>query len=105
MAVSNCARDALTFLFYLRRELADGRLPGPQTVYFGAPYQVRLAFGGQQTVQVNDQPAEAERVTAAVKGPSSEATIEMFFSHDAARTPVLVRVPLAAGSFSLELER
>jgi len=105
MEVSNCARDALTFLFYLRHELADGRLPRPQTVYFGAPYQVRLEFGGEQTVRVNDQPAVAERVMAAVKGPSSDATIEMFFATDAARTPLLVRVPLAAGRFSLELER
>lgn len=105
IAIPACPRDALAFLYYLRHELSAGRLPGPQTVYFGAPYQVRLAFGGRQMVRVNDEPAEADRVTASVEGPASQLTIELYFSRDADRTPVLVRLPLPAGSFSMELVR
>lgn len=105
VAISGCVRDALTFLYYLRHELANGRLPSPETVYFGGPYQVHLEFGGRQTVRVSEQPTQADRITASLKGPASQSTIEMFFAPDAARTPLMVRVPLAAGSFSMELQR
>lgn len=105
MQIGGCVRDALTFLYYLRHELANGRLPAPETVYFGGPYQVRIEFGGRKTVRVNEQAADADRITASLKGPASQSTIEMFFAHDAARTPLLVRVPLATGSFSMELLR
>jgi len=101
--VPACPHDALTFLFFIRRELAGGRVPGPQTVYFGAPYQVRLEFGGVQTVRVNDAATRAERVLATYKGPASGSTFEMYFAPDAVRTPVLVRATLPAGTFTLEL--
>jgi hypothetical protein len=103
MQFSGCARDALAFLYYMRRELAQGRIPAPQTVYFGAPYQVRLEYGGAQAVRANEKPYTADRVLVSFKGPASQTTFEMFFAQDAARTPVIVRVPLALGSFSMEL--
>jgi hypothetical protein len=40
-----------------------------------------------------------------VQGPASEITFEMFFARDAARTPLVIRVPLSPGMFSLELAR
>jgi hypothetical protein len=100
-----CTRDALTFLYYLRHELSQGRLPPPETIFFGAPYQVRLEYGGVQTVRVNDHSYEAERLRATVKGPASEISFEIFFTNDPARVPVLVRVPFSLGTFSLELVR
>ena len=48
---------------------------------------------------------EADRLTASLKGPSSDINFEVFFLKDAARTPALVRVPLAMGTFSMELVR
>ncbi|MGD0015268.1 MAG: DUF3108 domain-containing protein [Bryobacteraceae bacterium] len=105
LSVPACSRDGLTFFYYLRRELSQGRLPGPQTVYFGAPYQVRLEYGGPQAIRVNDRPMDAERVTVSYKGPASQGAFELYLSRDAARTPVMVRVPLAVGAFSMELVR
>ncbi|HVX67512.1 MAG TPA: DUF3108 domain-containing protein [Bryobacteraceae bacterium] len=105
LTVPACPHDALAFLYYLRRELANGRLPGPQTVYFGAPYQVRLEFGGLRPVRVNDEPVETERVVASFKGPASNSSVEMYFARDAVRTPVLVRLALQAGTFTMELVR
>jgi hypothetical protein len=32
-------------------------------------------------------------------------TVEIFFAKDAARTPLLARIPLALGSFTVELIR
>lgn len=103
LEVPACPHDALTFLYFLRRELAAGRVPGPQTVYFGAPYQIRLEFGGVQTVRVSDANTQAERVVATYKGPASGSTFEMYFARDAVRTPVLVRATLPGGTFTLEL--
>jgi Protein of unknown function (DUF3108) len=101
----SCGKDALAFLYYVRRELSQGRMPPPQTVFLGAPYEIRLAFAGTQSIRVGEKQVEADRVTASVKGSASEISFEVFFLKDAARTPALVRVPLALGTFSMELVR
>ncbi len=100
---SGCARDALAFLYYLRHELAQGRVPAPQTVYFGGPYQIKVAYGGTQSVRANDKPYMADRIIASFKGPASSTTFDLFFARDASRTPIIIRVPFALGSFSMEL--
>ena len=101
--IGGCARDALDFVFWVRRELSQGRVPPPQTVLFGSSYQVRLEYGGVQTVAVNDKRREADRVAVYSKGPASELNFEVFFARDPARTPLVVRVPFALGIFSMEL--
>ena len=103
--LSQCGRDALTFLYFARRELGQGRVPPHENIVFGGAYQVRLEYTGEQTVKANDKPFTADRVIATVKGPASENTFEMFFARDAARTPLVIRVPLSLGMFSLELAR
>jgi hypothetical protein len=105
MPTPSCARDALAYLYHVRTELAQGRIPAAQPVFYGAPYQIRLEYGGTQKVRVNDAMVEADRMVANLKGPASEHTFEMYFARDTARTPVLVKVPLAMGSFSMELVR
>ena len=105
MRAANCARDALTYLAYMRRELTEGRLPEQQTVYFGAPYKVDLNYRGQETVQVGGAPVSADRVDVQVHGPASEVNFTAFFARDAVRTPVLFRVPLQNGVFSMELQK
>jgi hypothetical protein len=105
LKTSACAKDALTYVFYLRRELVSGRLPQSQSVYYGAGYQVRAQYAGTQTMQVRGAAAETDRVTASIKGPSSSITVDLFFARDAVRTPVLIQAPLAMGKFSLELAR
>jgi hypothetical protein len=80
-------------------------VPASQTVYFGAPYQLKLDKGGKEKVKVNGRSMEAERFSAALKGPASETKFELFFAQDDVRTPVMIRVPFALGTFSLELAR
>jgi hypothetical protein len=99
----SCAKDALAFLYHVRRELSQGRIPPRQTVFFGAAYEIRVEFAGTQTIRVNDAPVEADRVTAAVKGAASDINFEVYFLKDAARTPALILVPLALGTFRMEL--
>ena len=105
ISVSACARDALTFLQFARRELAQGRLAPQQQVLFGAAYQVRIEYTGAQTIKVGEEPVNADRILATIKGPSSDVTVEMFFARDAARTPVLAKVPVPIGTLTVELVR
>jgi hypothetical protein len=105
VAVSACARDALTFLYFTRRELGQGRVPPREDVLCGASYRVQLEYTGAQTVSVHGVTEEADRLLITAKGPASQTTFEMFFARDAARTPLVVRVPLSMGSFSLQLAR
>lgn len=103
--VSGCARDALTFLYFARRELGQGHVPPQEKILFGSPYQVRLEYTGPQWIGANGKKSETDRIVATLKGPASEISFEMFFARDAARTPLLIRVPLSLGMFSMELAR
>ena len=105
ISVSSCARDALTFIQFARRELAQGRLAPQQQVVFGAIYNVRIEYTGAQTIKLGEQKVESDRILASIKGPSSDVTVEMFFSRDPARVPLLVKVPLSLGIFSVELQQ
>lgn len=105
LKASQCARDALTFLYYVRRELIQGRVPAQQTVFFGAPYDVRMEFAGTQMIHLGDTQVEADRFTTTAKGAASEVNFEIFFLKDKTRTPALVRVPLQLGAFFMELVR
>lgn len=103
LSTQPCAKDALAYLYFVRNELANGRLPPQQLVYFGAAYNVRLDFSGAQKVNVEGTMTDADKITASIHGPASDITIEIFFAHDAARTPVLIRVPASVGMLSAEL--
>ena len=103
LQISGCAKDALAFLNYFRREVDAGRVPPAQTVYFGGPYQVRLEYAGRQRLTVGDERMDTDRIRVSVKGKASDITFEVFLALDAGRRPVLVRVPLTAGMFSMEL--
>ncbi len=100
-----CARDPLAYLYHVRKELALGRIPAAQPVFYGAAYQLRLDYTGTQHIRVSDSMVEADRLVGSLKGPASDHTFEIFFAKDAARTPVLVRVPLPLASFTMELVR
>ena len=93
----------MAFLDYLRREVAAGRLPPTQTVYFGGPYQVRLESAGRQRLELGEEAVDVDRIAVSVKGKVSEHTFEIFLARDSSRRPVLVRVPLPPGTFSMEL--
>jgi len=105
LTISSCAKDALTFMQFARNELAQGRLAPQQTVVFGAIYNVRIEYTGAQKIKVGDQAADADRILATIKGPTTDLTVEIFFARDAARTPLLARIPLSLGTFTVELIR
>ena len=105
LKVPQCGKDALAYLYFVRRELSQGRVPPRQTLFFGGAYEVRVEFTGTQKIHLGEATVEADRMTASVKGGASDIDFEVFFMKDSARTPALVRVPLALGTFSMELIR
>jgi hypothetical protein len=102
-SVQDCARDALAFLQFARKKLEGGQLAPQQPVVLGGTYDIRLEFSGSETVKSNGKPVQADRIQATIKGPASEITVQVLFSKDAARTPILVRIPLSLGTFTAEL--
>jgi len=105
MQASLCARDPLALLEFVRKELAQGRLAAQQSIVFGAIYQLRLNFKGAESIRVADAMVDVDHLVAAMTGPASDHTFEVFFARDAARTPVLAKIPTPLGTFSLELIR
>ena len=101
--VSPCAKDALAFFYYLRHELAQGRLPQPETVFYGAPYQIGVQYIGTQKLKAGDEVVDAERIGVSIKGPVVKQNVEILFLKDAVRTPARVRVILPAGAITMDL--
>jgi hypothetical protein len=105
LSIGNCAKDALAYVFFIRRELSQGRLPAAQKVYYGAAYDVRPEFAGTQNIRLGEESVEADRLLGHIKGPKTDLTLEMFFSKEPARLPLMIRIPVAQGKISVELVR
>lgn len=100
-AVAACPQDALTFLFLTRREMGQGRVPPSGQIVFGASYDIKLNYTGGETFKG----AVTDRLAATVHGPSSTVNFDVLYARDPARSPVVIRLPLTLGVFSLELTR
>jgi hypothetical protein len=100
-----CARDALAYHFYARREMGQGRMPEPGQVFFGGAYNVRAEYTGAMTIPFGGKNEVTDHVNVTIKGPASNTDVEIFYARDAARTPLLVRIPISLGKISLELVR
>jgi hypothetical protein len=103
--ISSCARDALAFVYFVRREMGQGRVAPPATVYFGSAYSVRVDYTGAMTIPSDGRQTVTDHVNVSIRGPKANIVVEVFFARDAARTPLLIRVPVAVGNLSLELVR
>ena len=74
--------------------------------FIGSAYSVRMTYTGAQTVTVGEKkPEVTDHVTVVVNGPKSDFTVEINYARDAARTPLLIRIPQAVGTLSMELVR
>jgi hypothetical protein len=105
LATGPCGRDAISFLYFARKELGQGRVPPPQVVYFGSPYTVQQSYTGAQSITVDKKTEVTDHLVFAVKGPKSDFTVEVYYARDAARTPLLIKIPQAVGTLSMELVR
>lgn len=102
-AAGECAHDALAFLQFTRQELAQGRLATNQSVYLGAKYDLQLTYTGTESIRLENRPTEADKVRVSIHGPKADTTFDIYFARDEVRTPLLARLPLALGTFTVEL--
>jgi hypothetical protein len=105
LKLPTCARDALTFLYFARREMGQGRVPPSGRVFFGSAYDVKMVYTGAMDIPVAGKPTVTDHLNVSVKGPASDFTFEIFYARDAARTPLLIKIPVSIGTVSLELVR
>ena len=105
LSVPACARDAIAYVYFGRKELGQGRVPGAQQIFFGSAYNAKMEWTGAQTIKVGDKQEVTDHMVATVQGPKSNFTVEVFYARDAARTPLAIKVPLTVGTLSLELVR
>jgi hypothetical protein len=103
--ITDCVKDALTLLYYARREMGQGRVPQGQQFLFGGLYDIRMTYTGAESIPVAGVSTITDKVICVVKGQASVVSFEIYFARDPARTPLLVKVPLPVGSVSLELVR
>lgn len=102
-SIPPCARDTLTYLYFLREQLAAGRIPPPDDVFFGAQYQISVTYLESRDIDISGESRAADRILVDVSGPNSQLGFEIFFGKDEARTPLLIRIPFEIGTFSLRL--
>ncbi len=103
LIVPPCARDALTYLYSLRQDLAQGRVPPPDDFNFGPQYQISVSYVETRAIEAGGKMQQADRLLVDVTGGEDPVNIELFLAKDAARTPLLIRVPFELGTFSLKL--
>jgi hypothetical protein len=103
--IPTCGRDALTFQYFARREMGQGRVPPAGQVFFGSAYDVKMVYTGAMDIPVAGKTVVTDHLNVSVKGPASDFTFEIFYARDAARTPLLLKIPVSVGTVSLELVR
>ncbi|MDP9053610.1 MAG: DUF3108 domain-containing protein [Acidobacteriota bacterium] len=104
-AVPICVKDALTLLFFTRREMGQGRVPGPQQFLYGDLHDVRMDYVGAPMISAGGKQVQSDQLTCTVKTSASDYKFDIYFARDAARTPLLISAPLPIGKFSMELIR
>lgn len=101
--IPSCARDALSYVYYARRELGQGRVPHAQDIYFGGSYSAHMDYTGAQTLTLKGKPVVTDHLVIGVKGAKSDFSFEVFYARDAARTPLKIRIPALAGTLTADL--
>lgn len=101
--IPTCAQDALAFVYFLRRDLAAGRIPSARDIFFGAGYRVRLGYARTRWLTWNAERRLADEIRVNVRGPASQHSFSVYFGRDKARTPLLVRAEFDTGPFVMQL--
>ena len=105
ISIPTCGRDALTFEYFARREMGQGRVPAAGKILFGSGYDVKMVYTGAMDIAIADKTITTDHVTVSLKGAASDIAFEIFYARDPARTPLLVKIPASIGAVSLELVR
>lgn len=101
--VARCARDALSFFYFVRRELASGRIPPSATVHFGAGYSLRMDHASERRLIWEGQRRLVDEIRVSVRGDQAEHSFFGYFDREAGRLPLLFAVTLDGTTFTMRL--
>ena len=73
-----CARDGLAFFYYVRQQLAQGRIPPPDDINFGGQYQITLSYVETRDILDRGALRTADRLLFDLTGPKSQHSFEIF---------------------------
>jgi uncharacterized protein DUF3108 len=104
LAIPECARDPLTFLYYFRNQLAAGLAATPASIYLGPEHGLEIRRIGPEKVVVGGRERSAEKFSLTYRRPRRASSFDLWFSSDSRREPLLVRLPSSLATFSAELE-
>jgi hypothetical protein len=100
-----CLKDALAYLFYSRFEMGQGRVPAAREFLFGDVHAIRVNYTGAPMITMNGKQVQTDMVTCGIQIGSNQYSFDVYYARDAARTPLLITVPLPVGKVSMELVR
>jgi len=103
-AIPECARDPLTFLYYLRSRTAAGQSVDSSRIHFGKEIALQLDQDGTATVSVGGVPKQGEKFEVHFPARGGERTVEIWLSSDPSRTPFQFTVPTTLADFRAELD-
>ena len=102
-AVRSCAQDALAFLYFVRAELAAGRIPPTATVHFGAGYNLQLEHAQERWLLWEGERRLVDEIHVSVRGPQAQHALSVYFDRSEHRVPVLFGLTLDATNFTMRL--
>jgi hypothetical protein len=102
--IPECARDPLTFLYYVRSRAAAGESVESGRIHYGKDIALQLAQGGTAAVEVGGVPKQGEKLAVRFPARNGERTVEVWFSSDSLRTPIQFTVPTTLADFRAELD-
>ena len=102
--VPECARDPLTFLYYVRSRMAEGQPVDWDSMHYDRQIALRLGQGESGTLSLGGLSRQGEKFVIRFPTRGGERALEVWFSTDAARTPLQFTVPTTLADFKAELE-
>ena len=103
-AIPECARDPLTFLYYARSRMAAGQPVDWGSMHYGKQIALQLGPGESGVLSLGGTPWQGEKFLVRFPSRGGERVVEVWFSTDAARTPLQFTVPTTLADFKAELE-
>ena len=102
--IPECARDPLTFLYYVRSRTAAGEPVESSRIHYGKDIALKLGRREAGTVVAGGSQKQGEKLEVGFPVRDGERTVEVWFSSDSARTPILFTVPTTLADFKAELQ-
>ncbi|OFV99482.1 MAG: hypothetical protein A3F68_09210 [Acidobacteria bacterium RIFCSPLOWO2_12_FULL_54_10] len=101
---TGCARDPMSFLYYFRSKLAAGQAIESGFIDLNNQVAVSIRAAGNENLSYRGQQRPTQKFLVTYSSSGEDTRIEVWFSEDAERLPLRVRVPFPLAVFTAELQ-